>query len=204
MRSPGGLADPSAVNATPSKMLATASPPLVQNVDVEMPGVAWDLLPMDKYRAQNWHCFGNLERQPYAAIYTTLGCPYHCTFCCIQAPFKSGEKELGLKIVSSDPAPDAKTRTAGRDEFEEARRLGTDLKALRNTIFDCFQGAATGAAFVAALDGAGLMLAAGDRCFVAVDPAGGHHALNKKLTGLTLAAIRPTSPASPSRTPVSN
>lgn len=100
------------------------------------------------------------------------------------------EKELGLKIVSSDPAPDAKTRAAGRDEFEEARRLGIDLKHIRNTIFDCFQGAATGAAFAAALDMAGLMLAAGERCFVAIDPAGGHHALNKKLTGLTLAEIR--------------
>ena len=23
-----------------------------------MPGVAWDLLPMDEYRAHNWHCLG--------------------------------------------------------------------------------------------------------------------------------------------------
>ena len=58
----------------------------------EMPGVAWDLLPMARYRAHNWHCFGGLDRQPYAAIYTTLGCPYHCSFCCIQAPFKGGEQ----------------------------------------------------------------------------------------------------------------
>ena len=50
---------------------------------------------MAKYRAHNWHCFGHLERQPYAALYTTLGCPYHCSFCCIQAPFKSGEAALG-------------------------------------------------------------------------------------------------------------
>jgi len=71
--------------------------PLVTDVENDMPGVAWDLLPMQKYRAHNWHCFGNLERQPYAAIYTTLGCPYKCSFCCIQAPFKSGEKMLGLK-----------------------------------------------------------------------------------------------------------
>jgi radical SAM superfamily enzyme YgiQ (UPF0313 family) len=71
--------------------------PLTKELDRDMPGIAWDLLPMGKYRAHNWHCFGRLQRQPYAALYTTLGCPYHCSFCCIQAPFKSGEKVLGYK-----------------------------------------------------------------------------------------------------------
>jgi radical SAM superfamily enzyme YgiQ (UPF0313 family) len=70
---------------------------LVKELDVEMPGVAWDLLPMTRYRAHNWHCYGDLPRQPYAAIYTTLGCPYKCSFCCIQAPFKAGEGALGMK-----------------------------------------------------------------------------------------------------------
>ena len=70
--------------------------PLIRNLDEEIPGMAWDLMPMDTYRAHNWHCFGHLEREPYAAIYTTLGCPYHCSFCCIQAPFKSGEKVVGF------------------------------------------------------------------------------------------------------------
>ncbi|AMV25817.1 coproporphyrinogen III oxidase [Gemmata sp. SH-PL17] len=65
--------------------------PLLTRLDAEMPGVAWDLLPMSRYRAHNWHCLGGHERQPYAAIYTTLGCPYQCSFCCIQAPFKNGE-----------------------------------------------------------------------------------------------------------------
>jgi len=75
----------------------TATAPLVMNVDVEMPGVAWDLLPMQKYRAHNWHSFGETSREPYVALYTTLGCPYHCSFCCIQAPFKSGESLAGYK-----------------------------------------------------------------------------------------------------------
>jgi radical SAM superfamily enzyme YgiQ (UPF0313 family) len=70
--------------------------PLVKDLDTEMSGIAWDLLPMKAYRAHNWHCFGNLEREPYAAIYTTLGCPYRCSFCCIQAPFKAGEQMMGL------------------------------------------------------------------------------------------------------------
>jgi radical SAM superfamily enzyme YgiQ (UPF0313 family) len=55
--------------------------PLVQHPD-ELPMIAWDLLPMDRYRAHHWHCFDALDRrQPYASIYTNLGCPYACTFC---------------------------------------------------------------------------------------------------------------------------
>ena len=62
--------------------------PLVKDLDKDLHGNVWDLLPMEKYRAHNWQCFGNLSaRQPYASIYTTLGCPYKCTFCCINAPF---------------------------------------------------------------------------------------------------------------------
>jgi radical SAM superfamily enzyme YgiQ (UPF0313 family) len=69
--------------------------PLVKEPDREMPEMAWDILPMQKYRAHNWHCFGGLQRQPYASFYTTFGCPFRCAFCCIQAPFKTGEKVAG-------------------------------------------------------------------------------------------------------------
>ena len=75
----------------------TSPAPLVKDLDHEMAALAWDLLPMNRYRAHNWHCFGDLPRAPYASFYTTFGCPYHCSFCCIQAPFKSGEKLAGWK-----------------------------------------------------------------------------------------------------------
>jgi radical SAM superfamily enzyme YgiQ (UPF0313 family) len=78
-------------------VLSTPAAPLVGELDVQIPGIGCDLLPMDRYRAHNWHCFGGRDRQPYAALYTTLGCPYHCSFCCIQAPFKEGEQAAGLK-----------------------------------------------------------------------------------------------------------
>lgn len=71
-----------------NEILNNPKPPLIKDLDKYLPIAAWDLLPMDKYRAHNWHCFDNIkERKPYGAIYTSLGCPYKCTFCCINAPF---------------------------------------------------------------------------------------------------------------------
>lgn len=59
-----------------------------ENLPTELPGMAWDLLPMKKYRAHNWHAFDHInERSPYASLYTSLGCPFRCTFCCINAPY---------------------------------------------------------------------------------------------------------------------
>lgn len=75
----------------------TPGAPLVTDLDDEMPCVAWDLLPMERYRCHNWQAFGGLPREPYASLYTTLGCPFRCNFCCIQAPFRSGEQALGIK-----------------------------------------------------------------------------------------------------------
>ena len=57
---------------------------------VDMP--AWDLVEkdgkLDHYRSHNWHSFDDKNsRSPYASIYSTLGCPFKCSFCCINAPF---------------------------------------------------------------------------------------------------------------------
>jgi len=75
--------------------------PLIEDLDEVLPVAAWDLLPMEKYRAHNWHCFDNInDRLPYGAIYTSLGCPYSCVFCCINAPFgKPGIRYRAPKLV---------------------------------------------------------------------------------------------------------
>ncbi len=71
------------------KIIANERASLIENLDEELPYVSWDLLPMDRYRAHNWHCFQEpgQKREPYAVIYTSLGCPFRCHFCCINAIF---------------------------------------------------------------------------------------------------------------------
>ena len=102
------------------------------------------------------------------------------------------ELEFGLREVGNARQAHDRARAAERNEQEESRRLGTDVRAIRAAILDCLEHADSGKAFRAALEEHGLVLANGDKrdCFMVIDEAGGHHALNKKLTGITLAAMR--------------
>lgn len=70
----------------------------------ELSAPAWDLLPMAKYRAHHWHCFSDLKhRQPYGVLMTSLGCPYKCSFCCINSIFgKPGLRQRSPEKVVDD------------------------------------------------------------------------------------------------------
>jgi len=54
-------------------------------LEQDLPGMAWDLLPdIKKYRTAGWHSWSNnTESAPFASLYTSLGCPYKCSFCMI-------------------------------------------------------------------------------------------------------------------------
>jgi Relaxase/Mobilisation nuclease domain len=101
------------------------------------------------------------------------------------------ERVLGLPPVGNEPRPGYKTRSAHRNEFEEARRLGTDLRQIRETIRACWDCSTDGRSFAAALEKEGLTLARGDRRdFVVVDQKGGLHALSKRITGASAKQTR--------------
>jgi anaerobic magnesium-protoporphyrin IX monomethyl ester cyclase len=64
-------------------------------LDIDLPGIAWDLLPsLKKYRTAGWHSWSNnSDKQPFAALYTSLGCPYTCSFCMINIINRTNSSE---------------------------------------------------------------------------------------------------------------
>src|SRR4051812_36276291 len=101
------------------------------------------------------------------------------------------ECELGLARISSERAAGNKTRAPGRKEFEQARRLGTDVTGIREAIRAYWDSAENGRSFMAALTTHGFVLTRGERRdFIVIDHASGVHALSKRITGATAAEIR--------------
>ena len=53
-----------------------------KNLDRDLPGIAWDLLPsLKEYRTAGWHSWSNdSEKQPFAALYTSLAALINALF----------------------------------------------------------------------------------------------------------------------------
>lgn len=66
-----------------------------------IPQINWKKINPSKYRAHNWHCFGdNIDnRTPYAIIWTNQGCPYPCDFCSINNVF--GKRRYRFRTMQS-------------------------------------------------------------------------------------------------------
>jgi len=101
------------------------------------------------------------------------------------------EVEFGLRRLSNAPRQDRLTKAAKQGEFEQAQRLDTDLDAIRNGIRQAWNGSDNGPSLAAALEQQGMILARGDRRdFVAIDAAGGEHALGKRVCGVTAGEVK--------------
>jgi radical SAM superfamily enzyme YgiQ (UPF0313 family) len=86
-------------------------------------GMAWDLLPMNRYRTALWHALPNgSERRPFASLYTSLGCPFSCGFCMINSPFG------GSSFRYWDP-------TVIIEEFEKLARKGIKNVKIADEMF---------------------------------------------------------------------
>ena len=73
-----------------------------ERMDLDLPGYAWDLLPfkkkpLDLYRSPMWHAeYDEDKRSPYAAIQTSLGCQFKCSFCMINLINRKDKDEIGV------------------------------------------------------------------------------------------------------------
>ena len=70
-------------------------------LEVDLPGMAWDLLPsFNKYRTAGWHSWSNDSiKEPFGSVYTSLGCPFRCSFCMINIINRTKQ---GDDIASAD------------------------------------------------------------------------------------------------------
>ena len=84
------------IMSPPEKVVAT------KDMDNDIPGYAWDLLPFKKepfdlYRSPLWHAEYDLsKRTPYASIQTSLGCMFGCNFCMINLINRNDNDEIGV------------------------------------------------------------------------------------------------------------
>ena len=73
-----------------------------EKMDLDLPGYAWDLLPfkkkpLDLYRSPMWHAeYDEEKRSPYAALHSSLGCQFKCSFCMINLINRNDSDEIGV------------------------------------------------------------------------------------------------------------
>lgn len=108
-------------------------------MDIDLPGYAWDLLPkrekpLDLYRAHFWHTnFSHEGRTPFAALYTSLGCQFACSFCMINIVNRTSVED-GVSAADSRGmrhwSPDFILK-----EFEALAELGVETVRLSDEMF---------------------------------------------------------------------
>lgn len=104
------------------------------------------------------------------------------------------EETFGLEPVESILVKDRQTpreRTPQNWETFRGHRSGIDPRGVKVEVTELWQGADSGAAFAAALEERGYILAQGDRRdFCIIDQAGNEHSLARRIDGVKAAEVR--------------
>ena len=63
--------------------------------------INWDLLPLERYRAHNWHAWGRKDKS-YGATFSSISCPFGCEFCCIKDFYRRDYAQREPRLVVED------------------------------------------------------------------------------------------------------
>ena len=63
--------------------------------------IDWSRVPLERYRAHNWHTWGFKDRS-YGATFASTSCPFTCDFCCVRDFYGSGYKQREPGLVAAD------------------------------------------------------------------------------------------------------
>lgn len=68
-----------------------------------LPFAAWDLMPMGKYRAHHWQGWDyGFDTSGFAVIYTSLGCPFTCDYCSVNAVYGKEQGKSPVRYRSAE------------------------------------------------------------------------------------------------------
>mgnify|MGYP001594989503 CR=1 FL=1 len=108
-------------------------------MDIDLPGYAWDLLPyrekpLDMYRAHFWHAgFNHRNSSPFAALYTSLGCQFRCSFCMINIVNRVDNADG----IAASNSPGMRFWSPGFiiGEFEKLATMGVETVRISDEMF---------------------------------------------------------------------
>jgi radical SAM superfamily enzyme YgiQ (UPF0313 family) len=58
-------------------------------------------LPIERYRAHNWHTWGRKDHS-YGATFSSISCPFKCEFCCVRDFYGSDYAQRDPQLVVAD------------------------------------------------------------------------------------------------------
>ena len=89
--------------------------------------------PLDLYRSPFWHAnYINKFRSPYAAIQTSLGCQFKCSFCMINLINKNDNKKIG---VANNYNKMRHWSVSFENEFKKLIKLGVTTIRITDEMF---------------------------------------------------------------------
>jgi radical SAM superfamily enzyme YgiQ (UPF0313 family) len=62
----------------------------------------WGSLPLNKYRCHNWQAWGRESKSPHGILFTSISCPFKCSYCVIKEYYGQTRRLRDVDVVIKD------------------------------------------------------------------------------------------------------